>query len=220
MSFGSLKLNTTQKIILGVGFLTVAFRCFSWNAGFWYSDTALQANSLSEYITCFPAVFVVATFFHCAGVIILTGLLAFLTALLSSKAWRLRTIIILAIALVMGAGSWWTIKKSFPSLSPEAKGSDKTNSLKGVDNILGELTKLGKALDKDKTLPETNALSTTNYTETLGDMMKEFTDLAKLLELDKTISSSDALSQTNNAGTLNDLMKQLNELQKELELEK
>jgi hypothetical protein len=220
MSFGLLKLNTTQKIILCVGFLVMAFRCFSWNAGFWYSDTALQANSLSEYITRFPAVFVVATFFHCAGVMVLTGLLVFLTALLASKTWRLRTIIIITIALVMGVGAWWTLKKSSPNLSLKAKGSGKTNNLKSVDNILGELDNLGKVLGTGKTLSESNALSTTNYTETLGDMMKEFNALSKLLELDKTISKSDALSKTNNSGSLNDLMKQLNELQKELESEK
>jgi len=216
----SLKFNTTQKIILCVGFLVMAFRCFSWNAGFWYSDTALQVNSLSLYITPFPAVFVVATFFHCLGIIILTGLLALVAGMLASKTWRIKGIIIITLALAMSVGAWWTVKKSFSSLLSEIKTAGKSNSLNSVGNMLGELNNLSKALGKDKTMPETNALSATNYTETLGDLMKEFNALSKLLELDKTISEPNALSKTNNSGTINDLMKQLNELKKELELDK
>ncbi len=214
------KFNAVQKIILCVGFLLMALRCFLWNAELWYSGTAIYANSLSEYMTRFPAVFVVATVFHCLGALIVTALLIYLTGVFSTGSRRLKIIIAITIVLGLGSIAWWVFKKPAPDLSPGTRVADKTNDIKIVNTLLGELDGLREALDTDKTILKTNALSETNQAEILDVLMKEFTNLAKILEGDELIPQTDTLSETNYFELLNDLMKELNNLTKELELDK
>ncbi len=214
------KLNTVQKIILCVGLLLMALRCFLWNAGFWYSGTVICANSLSEYMTRFPAVFVVATVFHCLGALIVTLLLVYLTGVFSTGSRRRKIIIAITIVLGLGGASWWVLKKPVPDLSPGTRVTDKTNDIKTVNTLLGELDNLREALDTDTTIPKTNALSETNQAESLDVLMKEVADLAKILETDELISQTNTVSETNYFELLNDLMKEINNLTKELELDK